>query len=155
ANAEEYWQVPELEETVLEHESEGEDNVYEAAYEGVTFQDSADDDQEGAVIDDEPPRQPFDLESEGESLGKRLRFLSTRARLWQIAARRASVGAETSDAWLTTARANEGKLLTFLQALRAYPIPEPSGSQESLMEYDRRRVLKEQLLHAAIGTCLD
>src|SRR5262249_20290381 len=155
ANAEEYWHVPELEEAVLEQESEDDDDVYGAAYEGVTYQDSADDDQEGAVIGDEPPRQEFDLESEGELIGKRLRFLSTVARLWQIAARRASVDAETIDAWLTRARANEEKLLALLQAIHARPIPEPLGSQESLMEYDHRRMLKEQLLYATIGTCLD
>jgi len=155
ANAEEYWQVPELDETVLEPAPEADDDVYGAAYEGVTFQDSADDDHEGAVIGDEPPRQEFDLEAEGEVLGKRLRFLSTVARLWQIAARCASVDVETIDAWLTTARANEGKLLILLQAIHSHPIPEPLGSQDSLMEYDRRRLIKEQLLYAAISTCLD
>jgi hypothetical protein len=155
ANAEEYWQVPELTESDTELALEDEDDVYEAAYEGVTYQDSADDDQEGAVIGEEVPRHEFDLETEGELLGRRLRFLSTVARLWQIAARRAPVDAETLAAWLDTARANEEKLLALLQSLQTHPIPEPLGSQDSLMEYDRRRVVKEQLLHAAIGTCLD
>jgi hypothetical protein len=155
ANAEEYWQVPELTTSETEPALEDDDDVYEAAYEGVTYQDSADDDQEGAVIGDEPPRHEFDLETEGESLARRLRFLSTVARLWQIAARRAEVDAETLNAWLTTARANEEKLLGLLQTVHAHPIPEPLGSQDSLMEYDRRRVVKEQLLHALIGTCLD
>src|SRR5262249_48856191 len=33
--------------------------------------------------------------------------------------------------------------------------PQPLGSYDSLVEYDRRRQLKEQLLYAAISTCLD
>jgi hypothetical protein len=155
ANAEEYWQVPGLAPADTESAVDDEDDVYEAAYEGVTYQDSADDDQEGAVIGDEPPRQEFDLETEAESLNRRLRFLSTVARLWQIAARRAPVNADTLAAWPATARANEQKLSALLQDLHAHPIPEPLGSQDSLMEYDRRRVVKEQLLHAVIGTCMD
>src|SRR5262249_58163947 len=42
-----------------------------------------------------------------------------------------------------------------LDAIHAYPIPEPSGAYDSLVEFDRRRVLKEQLLYSTIGTCLD
>jgi hypothetical protein len=155
ANAEEYWQVPELAAPDTELAVEDEEDVYEAAYEGVTYQDSADDDNEGAVIGDEPSRQEFDLETEAESLLRRLRFLSTVARLWQIAARRAPVEPDTLTAWLTTAGGNERKLLALLQDLHAHSIPEPLGSQDSLMEYDHRRVVKEQLLHAVIATCMD
>lgn len=155
ANAEEYWHVPKLKDTGAEARAEREEDLYEAAYEGVTYQDSADDDQEGSLVGDEPPREEFDLEAEGETLVKRLRFLSTVARLWQIAARRAPLDAEVRAGWLATARANQRKLLALLDSLHAHRIPEPLGSHDSLVEYDRRRVLKEQLLYAAIGTSLD
>jgi hypothetical protein len=46
-------------------------------------------------------------------------------------------------------------LLTLLDAVHRSPIPDPLGSQDSLVEYDRRRVIKEDLLYAVIGTCLD
>src|SRR5262249_60086796 len=89
ANAEEYWQVPALE---LGHEGTGEkpedeDDLYGAAYDDVTYRDSTGNDDEGAVADGGGPREEFDLEAEGERLEKRLRFLSTVARLWQVAAR--------------------------------------------------------------------
>src|SRR5262249_28772681 len=91
---------------------------------------------------------------------KRLRFLSTVARLWEIAARHAPPGAdaklrEVLGGWWARARENHKRLLALLDAVHDSPIPQPLGTQESLLEYDRRRVLKEQLLEAAIGTCLD
>src|SRR5436305_513010 len=42
-----------------------------------------------------------------------------------------------------------------MDALHAHPIPAPHGDYEAVVEYERRRVLKEQLVYAAVGTCLD
>ena len=57
--------------------------------------------------------------------------------------------------WLTAARENRGRLLALLDAVHAHPVPEPAGAFDSLVEFDRRRLLKEQLSHTAIGTCLE
>src|SRR5262249_37549326 len=57
--------------------------------------------------------------------------------------------------WLQTARANQQRLLALLDAIHAQQVPEPDGDYDSLVEFDRRRVLKEQLLYAAIGASLD
>ena len=46
-------------------------------------------------------------------------------------------------------------MLTLLDAVHAQPLPEPTGDYDSLVEYDRRRVLKEQLLYTTIAACLD
>jgi hypothetical protein len=158
ANAEDFWQVPDLGPEKLHMPREAgaadEDNLYGAAYEDVTYRDSADDSEEGAVAEGAPHR-PFSLEAEGEFLGKRLRFLATVARLWMLAARQDAGGAERLAAWLAAARAKQGQLLALLDALHAVPVPQPSGSEESLVEYDRRRVFKEQLIYQAIATCLD
>jgi hypothetical protein len=168
ANAEGYWHVPSLE-VGGEAADGGEqkavhDDLYSAAYEDVTYRDSTDDDQEGSVLDGGVPAEDFDLVAEGERIARRLRFLSTVARLWQIAARQDCGGGspsaaadrpETLAGWLATARGNQQRLLALLDAIQAYPIPEPLGSYESLVEFDRRRVLKEQLLYAAIAACLD
>jgi hypothetical protein len=162
ANAEEYWQVPGLE---LESEQlgmpreEGEDeSLYSAAYDEVTYRDSADDSQEGAIADGTDNQTPFDLEFVAERITGRLRFLSTVARLWQIAARTAGTEPQRQEplgAWLRAARENQERLLGLLDAIHEHKIPEPLGSYDSLVEYDRRRVLKEQLLYTAINTCLD
>jgi hypothetical protein len=92
ANAEEYWQVPRLDiagsdEDVAPGESpEEEESLYDAAYDEMTYKDSTDDDVEGEVLD-VMPQKDFDLDHEAERLEKRLQFLSTLARLWNIATR--------------------------------------------------------------------
>jgi hypothetical protein len=161
ANAEDYWQVPELElpgPALLEERG---DDRFDAAYEDVTYQDSSGDDDEGAVADGGPVEE-FDLEQEGGRLEKRLHFLSTLARLWQIAARTVSEDLragrswqQTPNDWLRTARHNRHHLLTLLDAIHTHRLHEPTGDYDSLVEYDRRRVLKEQLLFGTIGACLD
>jgi hypothetical protein len=85
ANADEHWEVPSLTLHAPTEVEEEEEDPFEAAYEGVTYQDSTAGD-EGAVSDG-APTDVFDLEEAAERLEKRLRFLSTLARLWQIAAR--------------------------------------------------------------------
>jgi hypothetical protein len=169
ANAEEFWQVPTLETPrAAADEADDEEDRFEAAYEGVTYEDSTAGPDEGAVADGGGPPSEFDLEHEGERLEKRLRFLSTLARLWQVAARAASADrgpaagearespvALTVSGWLAAARDKQQRLLELLNAVHEHALPEPTGDYESLVEYDRRRVLKEQLLYTTIGTCLD
>jgi hypothetical protein len=154
ANAEGYWEVPSLEEGET-RSSEDEDQPFEAAYEGMVYRDSTEGD-EGAVSDG-APADHFDLEEQAEPLQARLRFLATLARLWQITARFLAARRQTEplDSWLTTARNNQRRLLALLDALGLHSLPEPSGDYDSLVEYDRRRVMKEQLIYATIATCLD
>ncbi|HEY7425408.1 MAG TPA: hypothetical protein VH682_14350 [Gemmataceae bacterium] len=161
ANAEEYWQVPELELPGPPLVEQSEEDLFGAAYEDVTYQDTTDDNNEGAIADGGPVEE-FDLEHEGERLEKRLHFLSTLARLWQIAARtvtedvRAGSDWEQTPAdWLRAARDKQRRLLALLDTIHNHALREPTGDYDSLVEYDRRRVLKEQLLFTAIGACLD
>jgi hypothetical protein len=156
ANADEYWNVPELAPVRQEPaEEEADDSLFSAAYEGVTFRDSADDNEEGSVADGGGPQEDFDLDAEGDRLGRRLHFLSTVAKLWVLAARQATDAPEALGTWLRTARAHREKLLGLLDAIHAVPVTDPLGSYDSLVEYDRRRLVKEQVTYAAIGTCLD
>src|SRR5262249_38586774 len=139
-----------------------EDSLFGAAYENMTYKDSTDDDVEGEVLDFMPQRD-FDLAHEAERLEKRLRFLATLARLWNVATRalREAQGAdrqgskEALTAWLAKARGNFHGLLSLLDAIHEHEVPKPSGSYESLVEFDNRRVTKERLLSLVITTCLD
>lgn len=168
ANAGDYWHVPSLdpEQLPMPTSTDDEDDLFGAAYEGMTYRDTSDDGAEGSVFDEGEPRKEFVLEAEAEPLGKRLRFLSALAQLWQVAVRgrRAPEGTESGlatsagnefEGWLATARENLGRLMALLDALDDHKIPRPTGSHESLVEYDRHRILKEQLQYATIGTCLD
>jgi hypothetical protein len=169
ANAEDYWEVPELELPGPALVEDRDEDIYGAAYEEVTYVDSTGDDDEGAVSDGGGPPEEFDLERENDRLERHLRFLSTLARLWQIAARAltedvqsarglgttASGWGETPAGWLAAARDKQQRLLTLLDAIHAHPLRDPTGDYDSLVEYDRHRVIKEQLLFTAISACLD
>jgi hypothetical protein len=161
ANAEDYWQVPQLELPGPALVEEDEEDLFGAAYEDVTYRDTTGDDDEGAVADGGPV-EAFDLEQENPRLEKRLHFLSTLARLWQIAARTATEDRragqsweQTPADWLRVAQDNQQRLLALLDGIHSHPIHEPTGDYDSLVEYDRRRVLKEQLLFTAVGASLD
>lgn len=162
ANAEDYWQVPALEQAEeLPPPREVEEELFSAAYEGVSYRDTADDEETESVAGGGEHHLDFELEWQAERIEKRLRFLTTLARLWQIAARwdsgraREPDRAETITAWLENARSNRDQLLELVDAIHEVPVPQPLGSEDSLIEYDRRRVLKEQLLFSALGTCMD
>jgi hypothetical protein len=169
ANAEEYWQVSTLDLPMATLVEDPDDNLYSAAYENVTYQDTTDDDED-AMVAGATPHEDFDLEEMSENIEQRLRFLGTVARLWLIAAR-CDTGetAGTAEAsplgleerqkllktWLKQAQANQPRLLDLIQAIHGCSVPDPSGSFDSVVEYDRRRAIKEQLLYTGINTCLE
>jgi hypothetical protein len=159
ANAEEYWEVPNWGDAE-EDEGEGADDVYGAAYEDMTYRDQAPGDGNGEL--EEGAKTESELALEAEALADRLRFQSTVARLWQIAvlivAHRSGgsvIDVEPIRGWYETAGKHRQALLALLDVLQAQPLPAASGSYESMVEYDRLRALKEQLLHVVIATCLD
>jgi hypothetical protein len=159
ANAEEYWHVPALEEGSnieegADAESSGDeaDDTFAAAYEGVSYRDSAEDGHAGEMLEGGPPRQDFYLDFAAERLEPRLRFLTTVAELWQIAAAQIDApGAETLRGWFDQAQRNRRGLARLLEAIQEYPIPQPLGSHDSMVEFDRRRATKENLIYAVIA----
>jgi hypothetical protein len=162
ANAEEYWNVPTWEiADVAAREGEKEESPFAAAYEDVTYQDTTDDDFEGAVAEGGGPPQEFDFEPEAERVAKRLRFISTVARLWQVAAWRCSSIPHGDfhnlalPEWLERVLDDQKQLLRLLESIHDHPIPEPMGSYESMVEYDRRRAFKGHLIHTGVATGLD
>ncbi|MCI0639607.1 MAG: hypothetical protein L0Y72_02520 [Gemmataceae bacterium] len=171
ANAEDYAHVPRLnvlgieDEDAMDELPEPEDDnesLFGAAYEDMTYKDSTDDDVDAEVLDF-MPQKDFDLTHEAERLEQRLRFLSTQARLWNIATRalRESQGADRKacqDAvvtWLGKSRKNFQGFLALLDAIHEHEIPKPTGAYEAVIEYDNRRQVKERLLGQSITACLD
>ena len=95
ANAEEYWEVPALragarwKRPASEEEDDEVDDLYGAAYEGVTFRGSTEDDIEGEMLEGgDTGGEPtdFELVEEAERIVGRLTFLATLAQLWKLAA---------------------------------------------------------------------
>jgi hypothetical protein len=168
ANAEDRWQPPDhwlfdYAEPEEDDEEEEEGNAFEAAYEGMIFRDSADDGEEGSVAGGEHSQAvgEFPLEGEAELLESRLKFFHTIARLWRVAAR-PEIWARGDDqihdtlaGWLRTARRNRAHLARFLDNIKDIAVPEPIGGHEGMIEFDRRRALKGDLLDLGVATCVE
>jgi hypothetical protein len=145
-------------------EDEGED-LFRAAYENVVYQDSADDGMEGPIFDGGIPSDD-ELVREGERVSAHLAFLNMLSHLWRVAA--LSPLAETDSPaevvqdrirairrWAQRARQNRRDLMALLDTVQGYRIPAPFGDHESMLEYDRRRVIKESVLERIIVTCVE
>lgn len=176
SSADDHWQVPtwELddEHVAADHaddplpgedydEEDEYDELYSAAYEDMIYRDSTDDGYEAELIDGQADGTDVELEEEGQRLGRRLEFLSTVARLWKHAAVAWDRGtADEQDrrqllaAWYREAVLRYRHLLELIDVTHRWPIQQPSGSHESMVEFDRRRMIKESLLEQMIFTCV-
>ena len=177
ANAESLWQVPEFDLTAVgsppaegaggeaddeEDEPEEWDTLFDAAYENVTYRDSTDDGVEGEIFETGPAATDYELAAEGERIVGRMQFLATVAQLWRAAALASLADSaalpdrdETLAAWHDQAHKNTLAMFELMSAVNRYRIPPPRGTQESLMEYDRRRSIKEVLLEEIIAACVE
>ncbi|QDU59862.1 hypothetical protein Pan216_06950 [Planctomycetes bacterium Pan216] len=169
ANAEDYWEVPTpetyglgptpTEAPATETTADEEDDLFAAAYEGVTYQDSAEDGQEGDILDGDSSSDE-ELVQAARQIGQHLRFLRTLAEIWQRLADRASE--EQDDAWnsavaswINRSKTNRDGLEGLMRGLKALPIAAPSGSQDSMVEFDRRRSIRDELLNRTVTTSIE
>ena len=175
ANAEEYWTIPEFRlesghgsslieggdgpgSDGLESDSNG---LYEAAYEDVVFRDSTDDGIDDQLFD--PNTDSSDeFEAEAERIIDRLSFLATFSRLCRILTLSPSVNvAERADVcsdmrrWHHQARENRLGLTELIAAVGTYRIVAGTTDHDSLVQYDRKRMIKEGLLEQIIAACVE
>ena len=179
ANAEALWEVPKFELGMLskktvddeslatagedDADEEDDEDLFSAAYEGVVYRDSTDDGVEGEVFGEEHPYSADELVQESRRLDVHLAFQGTLARLWRIAAltrvhdddQTNRVRGEALRRWTQCAARNRAGLTRLLDDVDAYRIPTPMGDHDSMLEYDRRRVVKESLLERIIETCVE
>ncbi|MEM6798048.1 MAG: hypothetical protein AAF589_00910 [Planctomycetota bacterium] len=141
------------------------DNLFGAAWDGVTFRDSSDDGMDSAIFEPGGDETAYELEEEAERLGHRLALLATVARLWKrTAIAWGAFGADqtvaeerrdTLEAWQREATSRYTQLGRLLEAVHQHRIPPPRGTHDSMVEYDRRRVIKDSLLEQIIATCVE
>lgn len=159
-NAEDLWHVPTL---PVSTDRVGGEDVYSSAYEGVTFKDSADDGEDGALAGGgSARREDFSLEEVARDLEQRLAFLSAVAEFWRVAARyplasadRKGAAGDSPAAWLATAHQWHADLEEFVDQLHEVRVPEPVGGVDEVMEYDRRRMTKDHLTDTALDACVE
>jgi hypothetical protein len=173
ANAGEFWHVPRLEafaegsgmgknEEFDEEPDDETDNLFGAAYEHLTYRDSTDDGIDSSLFETGPDAVESELVFEAERIVAHLAFLAMIAHLWKMTAT-VSLCGDTPDperdevlaGWHDQAMANYRELLELLSTVQRYRIPAPSGAHDSMVEYDRRRSVKEMLLESIINTCVD
>ncbi len=187
ANAESYWSPPQFRigqreapsrdwdrelEALEADPQEDEDNLFDAAYEGVTYRDTTDDGMEGSVFDPGADDGSQDeIEAESRRLGDHLDFHVGLARLWVLAADLGDVAGREAAAnedpailetranalvdWASRAADNRVALLDLLVSVRAYRVPPGGADAESMRQYDRRRVVRDALLERIIGTAVE
>jgi hypothetical protein len=148
-NAEELWNVPKWGESSegISTSRDAED-LFSAAYEGMTYRDQTDDGVEGSLAG-ESAQPSSEAISQAENLMKRLRFIGTISRLWYLAtqpkifltiAARAKLGA-----WISRANQNKSDLQDLLERLEKQVISPPSGTRDSLIEFERQSSIRETL----------
>lgn len=177
ANGEEFWRPPAFElgttparrnhadepfeDDADEADEELDEDLYEAAYDGMVYRDSTDDGIDSQLLDSGPPSDD-ELMAESRRLGLRLSFISSVARLWQLAASFALAEGQKGDEfreimsrWIQQAADHRARLRELLDAVSAFPLPTPSGDHDSMVEYDRLRLIKEAILEQGIVTSVD
>lgn len=148
--------------------SDDDDDVYGAAYESMVYRDSTGDDIDADML--EVPaagRQSDDeLDLQLRRLSPRLAFLALLAALWKMmvlatsaanshkaaTAGRAFHSASLPSEWLTRAAQNRKALMRLAADIQRYPIELPSADYDALIDYDRRRQLRETLLERVAAT---
>lgn len=150
-------------------EDDSEAGLFDAAYEGMTYQDTTDDGVEGSIFDpgggDDSSRG--ELESESKRLIEHLNFLQSMARMWAVAADMALAASrfesdsdtaerrDTLAGWADHARRNRIGLLELLEAVRNYRVTAGGSDRDSMRSYDRLRVLRDSLMERIIGTAVE
>ncbi|HEX5471637.1 MAG TPA: hypothetical protein VFW73_07105 [Lacipirellulaceae bacterium] len=149
-------------ESWLDHPDDETEELFGAAYEGMVFRGSTDDGFDSDLIDNFSPSTEFELEEEAERLAQRLEFLSTVARLWRHIAITWKIDAEREpdrrqlhETWCREAMSRYERLLELAEAVHRFPIGQPSASQDSMVEADRQRMIKDTLLEHVVATCVE
>ncbi len=141
------------------------EHLYRAAYENVVYRDSTQDGVEGDVLDDGSAGVPDDLwDYEGRRLEPWLALLTTVAQVWKTlaawnleeaphdpAAAASSERVESLGAWGRLAERNLQDWLRLLEAIHRQGLSAPLGTREALIEYDRRRGIKQTLLERTVA----
>jgi hypothetical protein len=171
ANAGPYWRVPHLElggdgsmpdGEEAEEPLDGEEELYGAAYEQMTYRDSTDDGIDSSLFETAADPAESELVFEAERITDHLSFLATVAHLWKVLATVSKPDDAPPqerdavlDGWRNQAEENLKQLYALMAAVERHSIPSPRGTHDSMVEYDRRRSVKELLLENIINTCVD
>ena len=154
------------EEAFGEEEFEEEDlsELFNAAWENITYHDSTDDGIDGSMMDGESLKhsmEDFPLTSEMERISDRLLFIITQARLWKMSAvfsipyaKEHPDRSEVLQMWSRQAETHMEKLHELIREVRAFQVERPDFSRAiAMMEYEKQIGMKFSLLERLVSTC--
>lgn len=165
----EAWDDDQTDEDEDDEDDRGIDPLYRAAYDQVTFRDSAEDgtddetmDSGGSVYRDGDDN---DLSRETDRINDRLAFIYSIVRMWKFAAGKSLLLTPEEEqqldvraylvSWLKQSRVFRDGLYELLDQTSRYRVPKPSGTSDSMMEYDHHRGTKEILLDRIIWSIVE
>jgi hypothetical protein len=187
SNAEDYWVVPRMEraiqraqdknrpperpqtETPGREDEDDEDNLFGAAYDEVTFRDSADDGNWGDTLENDYGFRNTEFELINRDMEPRLKFLNAVAQLWQMAAvaivadaHKGKQGELSFDEptlsairdWHQQTQRWQIDLAELMEGVWDHEIAAPSGEHDANVEYDIQLQVKFYLLHQIIATLI-
>ena len=136
------------------HEDD-DDTLYSAAYDDVTFRDSADDGFDAELLDDAAMPGTTEFETLYREMAPRLKFLESIARAWQklVAGSPLLMGLDPDKAagWTLQAVAMQENLLGLLDSIRSHPIPSPSGQTDEHIEFDIQLQTRYELMQMVMA----
>lgn len=155
----------------------GGDPTFRAAYDHMSFRDSADDgvdedvESGNGAYGKRSEGDDFELAQETDRISDRLTFLYSTVKLWKFAASKSPLLSFHTDEslddeviadarlrfeeWLKQAEQFARDLYELLDQASRVRIPKPSGTADSLAEYDQLRGTKEILLDRVIWTIVE
>ena len=159
---------PDQDDLDLEHlfdSDESEDNLFEAAWDEVTYNDSADDGNASDTMDGAAGPGTTEFEIIYRQIEPRLKFLHTVGSLWGIAAVWVSRSAATSAAeedqkehlreWLAAIRGRLHGLSELVREVRDYEIAVHGSGLEGNIEYDIQMQCRLLLMQNALSTTVE
>jgi hypothetical protein len=187
ANAGAFWEIPSLGEFAAQHRKkrkgdnraekddlnierlfegdESEDNLYEAAWDDVTYRDSTDDGNASDMMDSGAGPGTTEFEVLYRQIEPRLKFLHTVGSLWGIAAVWVSRSAASSSAgdaqreylreWLTSIRGRLHGLGELVREVRDHEITAMGSGLEGNIEYDIQMQCRFLLMQNALSTTVE
>lgn len=143
-------------------EEDDESNLYGAAYEDVTYEDTTDDGNESSTYETDEDETLVEFEEEAERLEERLSFLNTVAKLWKQAAVVWGVRVASPDDrserianWRKMAAQRGAQLVQLLDNAHTHPLPEPGHDHDSMVDYDRVRTIRDAIVEGVITSCVE
>lgn len=145
-------------------DEDGEQAIFGAAYEGVTYEDSTDDGVDGPVFEQDEGTTE-ELVAEAKRLGEHLTFLAALAQMWKLVAQ-STHSLDSPDGsrserknrvvaalrrWSEQCFTNRNAIIELLDQIQSYKIARGGTDTDSMTRYDRQRVVKESLMERILA----